>query len=139
MTHELSAESTNNVSADSESMSNSIEENSLHNETYDLDEKHEEHTLQQAERNDEVQYINRQLAIKEELISNLVKDCSHIKEYQRDLEEMQNQIETLQAEKESLLQNLRNAQTNNTSAKYVHNCFSPYTTTIYDIYKLYIC
>lgn len=100
-------------------MSNSVDDNSLQNETYDLDEKHEEHTLQQAERNDEVQYINRQLAIKEELISNLTKNCSQIIEYQKELEEMQQEIKTLQAEKEGLVQNLRNAQTNNASAKYV--------------------
>ena len=115
--HELSVESTNNVSANSELMANSLEENSLHNETYDLDEKHEEHTLQQAERVDEVQYINRQLAIKEELVSNLIKNSSQIIEYQKELEEMEHEIKSLQSEKEDLLQALRNAQTNNTSAK----------------------
>jgi kinesin family protein 4/21/27 len=119
VTHELSVDSTNNTSANSESMSNSIEDNSLHNDTYDLDEKHEEHTLQQAERVDEMQYINKQLAIKEELVSNLLKNSSQIIEYQKDLEEMEQEIKNLQLEKEQLLQALRNAQANTATAKLV--------------------
>ncbi|XP_014206954.1 chromosome-associated kinesin KIF4 [Copidosoma floridanum] len=117
VTHELSTDSPSNNTGNSESMSNSIEESSLMNETYDLDEKHEEHTLQQAGRVDEVQYINKQLAIKEELVSNLIKNSSQIAEYQKELEEMEDEIKTLAKERDELQQALRNAQTSNTSAK----------------------
>ncbi|XP_001606485.2 chromosome-associated kinesin KIF4A [Nasonia vitripennis] len=115
VTHESLEESSNNISTNS--TSDSVNENSVHNETYDLDEKHEEHTLQQAERFDEVQYINKQLAIKEELVSNLLKNSSQIVEYEKELEEMELEIKNLQAEKEELMQQLRNVQKNNASAK----------------------
>lgn len=118
VTHELSVESEKNTSLNSDSILSNCDENSVHNETYDIDEKHEEHTLQQAERVDEVQYINRQLAIKEELVSNLLKNSSQLIEYQK-LDEMEQEIKNLQIEKEQLLQALHSAQTNNASAKYV--------------------
>lgn len=122
--YDLSVESTNDESANSEFISNSFdEENDVGNETYDLDEKQEEHTLQQAERVDEVQYINRQLAIKEELVSNLMKNSSQIIEYQKELEEMEQEIKNLQTEKEELMHQLRNVQTNNASAKLVNNIY----------------
>lgn len=120
VTHESLEESTSNISTNS--ISDSTNENSVHNETYDLDEKHEEHTLQQAERFDEVQYINKQLAIKEELVSNLLKNSSQIVEYEKELEEMELEIKNLQAEKDELMQQLRNVQKNNASAKSVLFC-----------------
>lgn len=113
----MSVDSAKDTSVNSEIMSNSIEEYSLQNETYDIDEKHEEHTLQQAERVDEVQYINRQLAIKEDLVSKLQKESSEMVEHQKDLENMEQEIQKLQTEKEELMQALRNAQTCNNSAK----------------------
>ncbi|XP_058809269.1 chromosome-associated kinesin KIF4A [Phymastichus coffea] len=117
VSHELSVESAKNDSLNSDSILSNPDENGVHNETYDIDEKHEEHTLQQAERVDEVQYINRQLAIKEELVSNLLKNSSQLVEYQKELEEMEQEIKSLQSEKEELIQALRNAQTNNACAK----------------------
>lgn len=118
ITHEMSVDSTKEDSLNSESMSNSLDEFSLQNETYDIDEKHEEHTLQQAERVDEVQYINRQLAIKEDLVSKLQKESSQMIEHQKELEDMESEIKKLQNEKEELMQALRNAQTCANSAKY---------------------
>uniref|UniRef100_A0ABD2VXV7 Kinesin motor domain-containing protein n=1 Tax=Trichogramma kaykai TaxID=54128 RepID=A0ABD2VXV7_9HYME len=117
VTYELSMECNNDLSTNSEILSNSIENPNIHNETYDLDEKHEEHTLQQAERVEDVQYINRQLAIKEELVSNLLKNSSQVAEYQKELDEMEQEIKTLHAEKDELLQQLKNVQANNASAK----------------------
>ena len=117
VTQELSVESSNDISASSELMSSSLNGNCIQNETYDLDEKHEEHTLQQADRVDEVQYINRQLAIKEELVSNLLKNSSQMAEYQKELDEMEQEIKNLNSEKEELLQQLRNVQANNACAK----------------------
>lgn len=122
VTNESLVDSTN-VSIDSNSISDNIDENSLHNQTYDLDEKHEEHTLQQAERFDEVQYINKQLAIKEELVSNLLKNSSQMAEYQKELDEMEQEVKKLQTEKEELMSALQNAQKNNASAKLVHFFF----------------
>ena len=119
MIHELTVESTNNVSVDG-SISNSVDENSLNNDIDDLDEKNEEHTLQQAERVDEVQYINKQLALKEELVSNLLRNSSQIAEYRKELDEMEEEIKNLHSEKEELSKALKNAQTNNACAKSVN-------------------
>lgn len=44
----------------------------------DLDEKQEEHTLLQVKRNNEVQNINKELAIKESLIHQLLKNSSQV-------------------------------------------------------------
>ncbi|XP_023288014.1 chromosome-associated kinesin KIF4 [Orussus abietinus] len=83
----------------------------------DLDEKQEEHTLQQAERNNEVQNINRELALKEDLISKLLKNSSHLADYTKELQEMEQEIKSLQAEKEELLQALQSVKANNASSK----------------------
>ncbi|XP_034936839.1 chromosome-associated kinesin KIF4A [Chelonus insularis] len=81
------------------------------------DDKHTEHTLRQAERNDEVQGINRALAIKEELILKLRNSAAHFASYTEEIQEMENEIKKLQAEKEELLKALDNAQINNASVK----------------------
>ncbi|KAI4490936.1 hypothetical protein M0802_010610 [Mischocyttarus mexicanus] len=83
----------------------------------DFDKKHEEHTSMQIERNNQVQDINRELAIKEHLISELIKNSSPAIEYSKELQDMEQEIKTLQSEKDELLVALRNAQTNNASSK----------------------
>ncbi|OAD60477.1 Chromosome-associated kinesin KIF4, partial [Eufriesea mexicana] len=83
----------------------------------DFDEKQEEHTLLQAKRHDEVQNINKELAIKESLICQLLKNSSQIIDYSKEIQEMEQEIKTLQTEREELLQALQNAQTNNVSTK----------------------
>lgn len=84
----------------------------------DFDEKQEEHTLLQVKRNNEVQNINKELAIKESLICQLLKNSSQIIDYSKEIQEMEQEIKALQAEKEELLQALQNVQTNNVSSKY---------------------
>ncbi|EZA47603.1 chromosome-associated kinesin KIF4 isoform X2 [Ooceraea biroi] len=66
-----------------------------------FDKKEEEHTLRQAERNNEVQNINKELALKECLMSEYVKS---ITESQRSVVEMEQEIKRLHAEKEEHLQ-----------------------------------
>lgn len=81
-----------------------------------LDEKHAEHTLRQSERNNEVQSINRALAIKEDLVSRLLSNASQMAEL-KELQDMENEIKTLQNEKEQLLKALEETQHNSVSAK----------------------
>lgn len=69
-------------------------------------------------RNNEVQNINKELAIKESLICQLLKNSSQIVDYSKEIQEMEQEIKALQAEKEELLQALQNVQTNNVSSKY---------------------
>lgn len=69
-------------------------------------------------RNNEVQNINKELAIKESLICQLLKNSSQIVDYSKEIQEMEQEIKALQAEKEELLQALQNVQTNNISSKY---------------------
>ena len=83
----------------------------------DLHEKQEEHTLLQAKRNDEVQNINKELAIKESLIHQLLKSSSLTIDYSKEIQEMEQEIKTLQIEKEELLQALQNVQANNAKSK----------------------
>lgn len=90
---------------------------SLNNETFSLDEKNEEHTLKQGLRVDEVEFINKQIANKEELVSNLIKNSPQIAVYHKELEEMEKEIAVLQKEKDELLQALRNAEANAASSK----------------------
>ncbi|XP_043274536.1 chromosome-associated kinesin KIF4 [Venturia canescens] len=83
----------------------------------DLDERHAEHTLRQAQRNQEVNDISRSLAMKEELISTLLRNSTLTIEHSKELQQMENELKTLQNEKEELLQALQNVQSNNASAK----------------------
>jgi len=64
----------------------------------------EEHTLRQAERNNEVQIINKKLALKESLVSELLKNVVQNTESHRNVVDMEQEIKLLQAEKEELLQ-----------------------------------
>ncbi|XP_076661233.1 kinesin-like protein 3A isoform X1 [Halictus rubicundus] len=92
---------------------NSANQDSMDN----IDEKQEEHTLLQAGRNDQVQDINKELAVKERLMCELLKNSSELIDYSNEIQEMEQEIKTLQTEREELLQALRNIQTNNPSSK----------------------
>ncbi|KOC66714.1 Chromosome-associated kinesin KIF4A [Habropoda laboriosa] len=83
----------------------------------DFDEKHEEHTLLQVKRNNEVQNINKELAIKESLICQLLKNSSQIIDYSKEIQEMEQEIKRLQSEREELLQAVQNVQASNASSK----------------------
>ncbi|CAD1473299.1 unnamed protein product, partial [Heterotrigona itama] len=87
----------------------------------DFHEKQEEHTLLQVKRNNEVQNINKELAIKESLICQLLKNSSQTMDYSKEIQEMEQEIKTLQTEKEELLQALQNIQANNVSSKLAEN------------------
>ncbi|XP_018404227.1 PREDICTED: chromosome-associated kinesin KIF4 [Cyphomyrmex costatus] len=70
-----------------------------------FDKKEEEHTLRQAERNNEVQTINKELALKESLVSELLKNVTQeTAESRRNVVEMEQEIKRLHAEKEEHLQ-----------------------------------
>ncbi|XP_011865378.1 PREDICTED: chromosome-associated kinesin KIF4 [Vollenhovia emeryi] len=70
-----------------------------------FDKKEEEHTLRQAERNNEVQNINKELALKESLVSELLKSVTQqTAESNRNVVEMEQEIKRLHAEKEEHLQ-----------------------------------
>lgn len=83
----------------------------------DLDVKEEEHTMQQAERKDQVKSINRELALKEELVSKLLANSSQMQEYSKEIQEMEQEIKKLQAEKDDLQKVLVSVQSNNASSK----------------------
>ncbi|XP_012268166.2 chromosome-associated kinesin KIF4 [Athalia rosae] len=83
----------------------------------DLEDRQEKHTMQQAERKDEVTNINRELALKEELVSKLLANCSQMVEYSKEIQEMEQEIKKLQAEKEDLQKVLVSVQSNNVSSK----------------------
>lgn len=70
-----------------------------------FDKKEEEHTLRQAERNNEVQNINKELALKECLVSELLKSVTQqTAESCKNVAEMEEEIKKLHAEKEEHLQ-----------------------------------
>ncbi|KAK2579122.1 hypothetical protein KPH14_001293 [Odynerus spinipes] len=114
------------MSLDSKSLATNDNENGVDNVTSDgelsncleeFDKKNEEHTLLQTERNNQVQNINRELAIKEHIVSELLKKSSHVVEYSKEVQDMEQEIKTLQAEKDELLVALRNAQASNVGSK----------------------
>ncbi|KAF7401535.1 hypothetical protein HZH68_007355 [Vespula germanica] len=116
--HAMSLELKSPIIKDNENdIDNVASDGELSNCLEDFDKKHEEHTLLQTERNNQVQDINRELAIKEHLISELLKNSSHVIEYSKELQDMEQEIKTLQAEKDELLVALRNAQANNVGSK----------------------
>ncbi|KAF7418101.1 hypothetical protein HZH68_000754 [Vespula germanica] len=116
--HAMSLESKLPITKDTENdVDNVTSDGELSNCLEDFDKKHEEHTSLQTERNNQVQDINRELAIKEHLITELLKNSSHVIEYSKGLQDMEQEIKTLQAEKDELLIALRNAQTSNISSK----------------------
>lgn len=103
------------LSADSKNSATFIKEDAEYVHTGDLnniedsldyfDKKEEEHTLRQAERNNEVQNINKELALKETLVSKLMKSITQqTAENHKDVAEMEREIERLHAEREEHLQ-----------------------------------
>ncbi|KAL6262365.1 hypothetical protein P5V15_007454 [Pogonomyrmex californicus] len=81
----------------------SEESNNVEDSLDYFDKKEEEHTLRQAERNNEVQNINKELALKESLVSELMKSVQNTVE-SREIAEMEQEIKRLHAEKEEHLQ-----------------------------------
>jgi len=79
-----------------------------------FDKKEEEHTLRQAERNNEVQTINKELALKESLVSELLKNVTQQTAESRNVVEMGQEIKRLHAKKEEHLQAVH---THNVSSK----------------------
>lgn len=70
-----------------------------------FDKKEEEHTLRQAERNNEVQNINKELALKESLVSELLKNATQqAAESRKNVAEMEQELKRLHVEKEEQLQ-----------------------------------
>ncbi|XP_071626653.1 uncharacterized protein [Temnothorax longispinosus] len=70
-----------------------------------FDKKEEEHTLRQAERNNEVQNINKELALQESLVSELIKNATQeTAESRKNIIEMEQELKRLHAEKEEHLQ-----------------------------------
>ncbi|XP_011173030.1 chromosome-associated kinesin KIF4 isoform X2 [Solenopsis invicta] len=70
-----------------------------------FDKKEEEHTLRQAERNNQVQSINKELALKESLVSELLKSVTEqTAESRKNVIEMEQEIKRLHSEKEEHLQ-----------------------------------
>jgi len=89
--------------------------NDIENNLDYFDKKEEEHTLRQAERNNEVQTINKELALKESLVSELLKNVTQeTAESHRNVVEMEQEIKRLHAEKEEHLQAVH---THNVSSK----------------------
>ncbi|KAH0949886.1 hypothetical protein HN011_002770 [Eciton burchellii] len=79
--------------------------NNIENSLDYFDKKEEEHTLRQAERNNEVQNINKELALKECLVSELLKSVTQqTAESRKNVAEMEQEIKRLHVEKEEHLQ-----------------------------------
>lgn len=74
-----------------------------------FDKKEEEHTLRQTERNNEVHNINKQLALKESLVAELIKNATQLTAESHTLKilELEQEIKRLNAEKEDHLQVIR--------------------------------
>lgn len=107
LNHEISADSKNSVTFTKEHPEyiQTGELNNIENNLDYFDKKEEEHTLRQAERNNEVQNINKELALKESLVSELMKSITQqAAESHRDVAEMEKEIERLHAEREEHLQ-----------------------------------
>lgn len=104
---EISADSKNSLTFIKEETErvDTDELNTIENSLDYFDKKEEEHTLRQTERNNEVQNINKELAIKEYLISELVKNITQqTTDSHKDIAEMEQEIKRLHAEKEEHLQ-----------------------------------
>ncbi|KAJ9593686.1 hypothetical protein L9F63_014734 [Diploptera punctata] len=87
----------------------------------DIDEQQETHTLEQAKRTKELQELNQKLALKEELASKLVANMGQMSvlcsDYENSLKDLKQQIDTLQKEKDELMNVLQNVQNNHNTNK----------------------
>ncbi|PNF43510.1 hypothetical protein B7P43_G09319 [Cryptotermes secundus] len=85
----------------------------------EIDECHQSHTLQQAERTKELQELNKKLALKEELASKLMASMNHMStirtDYENSMKDLQQQISDLQKEKDELMHVLQNVQNNSSN------------------------
>lgn len=104
LNYEISIDSKNCMTHTEEDAENVDELNIAENSLDYFDKKEEEHTLRQAERNNEVQNINKELALKESLVSKLLKNITQSTESHRNIVEMEQEIKRLHAEKEEHLQ-----------------------------------
>ncbi|XP_029043821.2 chromosome-associated kinesin KIF4-like [Osmia bicornis bicornis] len=119
MNHEISIANAKTISDEKDSEQTSIDETNYETPDTldDFDAKNERYTLLQVKRNNEVQNINKELAIKETLISQLLKDTSYIIDDSKERQEMEQEIKALQTEREELLQALQNVHTSKVSSK----------------------
>lgn len=119
MNHEISTANAKTINDEKDSEQASIDETNYENPDTldDFDAKNERYTLLQVKRNNEVQNINKELAIKETLISQLLKDSSHIIDYSKERQEMEQEIKALQTEREELLQALQDVHASKVSSK----------------------
>ncbi|XP_071635243.1 F-box/LRR-repeat protein 4-like [Temnothorax longispinosus] len=105
--HEIS-DSKNCVSHVAEDVAERVraeESNNVEDSLDYFDKKEEEHTLRQAERNNEVQNINKELALKESFVSELIKSATQeTAESRKNIIEMEQESKRLHAEKEEHLQ-----------------------------------
>ncbi|XP_047115391.1 chromosome-associated kinesin KIF4A [Schistocerca piceifrons] len=87
----------------------------------DIDEHHEAYTLHQAALTKELQELNKALALKEELVTQLSVNSDQILNirhtYEDNLKELEQQVAALQKEKDELTQMLKNMQTNSNTNK----------------------
>ncbi|GFG32670.1 hypothetical protein Cfor_12769 [Coptotermes formosanus] len=85
----------------------------------EIDERHQSHTLQQAERTKELQELTQQLALKEELAAQLMANVNQMSaihtDYESSMKDLQHQISGLQKERDELMHVLQSVQNNNTS------------------------
>ncbi|GLV42213.1 Kinesin-like protein at 3A [Carabus blaptoides fortunei] len=88
----------------------------LHNCQPDLDERQESHTKEQLNLNMELQELNRVLALKEQLASQIMTNANHMVDYAA-IAENETKITALEKEKEELVQQLRNVKSNAASSK----------------------
>ncbi|XP_071626651.1 uncharacterized protein [Temnothorax longispinosus] len=104
-----------------------------------FDKKEEEHTLRQAERNNEVQNINKELALQESLVSELIKNATQeTAESRKNIIEMEQELKRLHAEKEEHLQAVHahnvsskeNMTSNNHSSHCENDVRYPYTDRV---------
>ncbi|EFN81513.1 Chromosome-associated kinesin KIF4 [Harpegnathos saltator] len=107
LNYEISIDSKNSVTFTKEDAEcvHTGELNNIEDSLDYFDKKEEEHTLRQAERNNEVQNINKELALKESLVSELIKNITQqTADSHRDVAEMEKEIERLHVEREEHLQ-----------------------------------
>ncbi|PSN37848.1 hypothetical protein C0J52_20777 [Blattella germanica] len=90
----------------------------------DIDEKHQTHTLQQAERTKELHELNQKLALKEELAAKLMTNMNQMSllrsDYESSVKDLEQQISVLEKERDELknvLQNVQSTQNNNNNIK----------------------
>lgn len=92
---------------------NHMVDHELHSSEPDLDAKQEMHTTEQLNLNNELKELNRVLAIKEQLATQMMANANHMHlvDY-TSIEENQEKISSLEKEKDDLMQQLKSVQSN---------------------------